>query len=288
MKGGFKLWSTIVDYFLILGAIVGVGFASGKEICVFFFDFGGASLIGLISFGLLYVYLFLIIQYISHKLKVNSYTQFNAIIFGNLCKITNIIMLINFIITGAGMLAGADYLFQTFFNIKYRIPSIVLSILTFAILIGGIKKIKSIANIIVPIMLAVIVINSIKNITPENVHLEITVKNGAMAVYYGLLFGVNNFVAAMPMLFETKLKRKGKLFVIITICFVILINILVLSGNNFTTSMPMFELSVSAWSSGYPPPSSSPPAPCGRQLSCSGENSTIPMPLSFSILRFSS
>ena len=32
MKGGVKLWSTVVDYFLILGAIIGVGFASGKEI----------------------------------------------------------------------------------------------------------------------------------------------------------------------------------------------------------------------------------------------------------------
>ena len=46
MKGGFKIWSTIVDYFLILGAIVGVGFASGKEICVFFFNFYSGNLSG--------------------------------------------------------------------------------------------------------------------------------------------------------------------------------------------------------------------------------------------------
>ena len=38
MRSGNKIWSTMVDYFLILGAIIGVGFASGKEICVFFFD----------------------------------------------------------------------------------------------------------------------------------------------------------------------------------------------------------------------------------------------------------
>ena len=43
MKGGNKLWSTVVDYFLILGAIIGVGFASGKEICVFFFDYQGSD-----------------------------------------------------------------------------------------------------------------------------------------------------------------------------------------------------------------------------------------------------
>lgn len=249
MKSGYKLWSTIVDYFLILGAIIGVGFASGKEICVFFFDFGGASLIGLLAFGLLYVYLFFVIQHISNKLKINSYDKFNAKMFGRLCKITKVVMLINFVITSAGMLAGADYLFETFFGVGFKIPSIILSVVTLLLLIGGIEKIKLVANIIIPLMLAVIVINSIRNITPQNVHMDITVQNGVMATYYGLLFGVNNFVAAMPMLFETKLRTKGKLFVILTICVVILLNILVFASNNFETSMPMFELSknVSPW-----------------------------------------
>ena len=249
MKSGCKLWSTIVDYFLILGAIIGVGFASGKEICVFFFDYGGASLIGLLAFGLLYVYLFFVIQHISHKLKINSYDKFNSAMFGRLCKLTNVVMLINFTITSSGMLAGADYLFQTFFGVGYKIPSIILSVLAFVLLIGGINKIKIVANIIIPLMLTVIVVNSIHNITPQNVHMEITVQNGVMAIYFGLLFGVNNFVAAMPMLFETKLKSKGKLIVILSICLVILLNILVFASNNFSTSMPMFELSqnVSPW-----------------------------------------
>ena len=91
MRSG-KIWSTIVDYFLILGAIIGVGFASGKEICVFFFDFDGASIIGLLSFGLLYVYLFFVIQYINKKLEINSYDEFNKAIFGKLCKFSKIII----------------------------------------------------------------------------------------------------------------------------------------------------------------------------------------------------
>ncbi|MBE5741528.1 MAG: hypothetical protein E7351_03285 [Clostridiales bacterium] len=249
MKGGNKLWSTIVDYFLILGAIIGVGFASGKEICVFFFDFGGASLIGLVSFALLYIYLFFVIQYVSHKLELNSYNEFNTAMFGKLCKLSNIVMLINFAITSAGMLAGADYLFDTFFGVGYKIPSIILSILTFVLLIGGIGKIKMVANVIIPVMITVIVVNSIKNITPQNVNMTITTRNGFMAVYYGLLFGVNNFVAALPVLFETKLKSKGKLAVILSICFIILLNILVFASQSFSTDMPMFELSqnVSPW-----------------------------------------
>ena len=248
MKGG-KLWSTVVDYFLILGAIIGVGFASGKEICVFFFDFGSASLFGLIAFGLLYIYLFLVVGHIGKKLQLNSYDKFNQMIFGKLCKFTNLVMLINFTITSAGMLAGADYLFKTFFGVGYKIPSLVLTLICFVLLIGGIEKIKSISNVIVPLMLAVIVINSIKNTTPINVNFDITAHNGAMAIYYGLLFGVNNFVAAFPILFETKFKSKGRLIVILTICVVILLNILVFASNNFQTDMPMFELSknVSVW-----------------------------------------
>ena len=249
MNGGKKIWSTVVDYFLILSAIIGVGFASGKEICVFFFDFDGAGLLGLISFGLLYIYLFFVIDYVKKKLELNSYDEFNTAMFGKLCKISNIVMLVNFAITCAGMLAGADYLFQTFFGIGYKIPSILLSVLTFVLLIGGIDKIKFVANLIIPIMIAVIVINSIANTNPENVHFEITNKNAYLAIYYGLLFGVNNFVAALPVLFETKLKSKGKLAVIFSICLIILLNILVFASNKFSTDMPMFELStnVSKW-----------------------------------------
>ena len=226
MKVNSNAFSVIIDYFLILSAIIGVGFASGKEICVFFFDFGSKSLIGLIGFGLLYIYLFFIVEYIKNKLNLQNYNDFNQKMFGKLCKLSNIILIINFSITSAGMLAGADYLFKTFFGVGYRIPSIVLSVLTFLLLLGGINKIKMVANIIIPIMIAVIVINSIDNINLENVHFEITQQNSMMALYFGLLFGVNNFVAALPVLFETKLKNKGKFFVILTICIIILLNIL--------------------------------------------------------------
>ena len=249
MKKTNNAFSVIVDYFLILSAIIGVGFASGKEICVFFFDFGSKSFIGLISFGLLYIYLFFVVEYVKNKLKLNTYDEFNQKMFGKLCKFSNIVLVINFSITSAGMLAGADYLFKTFFGVGYRIPSIILTVLTFLLLLGGINKIKIVANIIIPLMIAVIVINSIGNINPQNVNFEITKQNSLMALYFGLLFGVNNFVAALPVLFETKLKNKGKFLVILTICVIILLNILVFASNNFSTDMPMFELSanVSVW-----------------------------------------
>lgn len=238
-----KLWSTVVDYFLILSAIIGVGFASGKEIGVFFFNFGKMSIVSLLCFGLLYVYLFFVISYVKNKLSLNSYNDFNAKIFGSLSKFCTIVMLVNFAITSAGMLAGADYLFKTFFGLGHKIPSMVLSVTTFCLLLGGIEKIKSVANFIIPVMIATIVLNSIGNINPTNVHFDVCNQSSVVAVFYGLLFGVNNFVAALPILFEVKLKSKGKLLVILTICLIILLNILMLASNNFSTDMPMFELS---------------------------------------------
>lgn len=242
MKSG-KMWPTVVDYFLMLSAIIGVGFASGKEIGVFFFNFGKMSLVSLLCFGLLYVYLFYIVAYVKKKLELNSYNEFNAKIFGVLSKFSTIVMLVNFAITSAGMLAGADYLFETFFGIGYKIPSLILSVLTLGLLMGGIEKIKAVANFIIPVMIATIVLNSIGNVNPSNVHFDVCTQSSTMAIFYGLLFGVNNFVAALPVLFEVKLKTKGKLMVILTICLIILLNILMLASNNFSTDMPMFELS---------------------------------------------
>lgn len=242
MKKG-KMWSTIVDYFLILSAVIGVGFASGKEIGVFFFNFGKMSIVSLLCFSMLYVYLFYIVDYVKKKLSVNSYNDFNTKIFGALSKISMLVMLVNFSITCAGMLAGADYLFKTFFNVGFKIPSILLSVITLVLLRGGIDKIRIVANFIIPVMIATIVINSIGNINPNNVHFQVCEQNGVVAVFYGLLFGVNNFVAALPVLFEVKMKTKGKLVAIATISLIILLNILVLACNQFSTDMPMFELS---------------------------------------------
>ena len=244
-----SFFGAFVDYFLILSAIIGVGFASGKEISVFFFDFGQASILGLIAFALLYLYLFFVIDYVKHKIMANSYNEFNTTLFGKFVKISNVFMVVNFAITSAGMLAGADYLFETFFNVKYHIPSLTLSLIIFFLLIGGMGKIKFVSNLIIPIMIFAIVVNSIKNINPQNVNLPVVSQSGTMALWYGLLFGINNFVAALPIIFETKLKSKGKIFVIFSICLIILLNILVLASSNFSTDMPMFELSanVSSW-----------------------------------------
>lgn len=250
MESG-KKWSTLVDYFLILSAIVGVGFASGKEIYVFFYAYKGASIFGLVAFLLLYLYLFFIVQYVSKKLKLNSYDEFNQKMFGKLCKLSNVIMLINFSITSAGMLSGADYIFSNFFGIGFRVPSIIISFLAFFIVLGGIDRIKILANIILPIMIAVIVINGLKNINPQNVSMPITTSSSHMAIYFGLLFGVNNFVAALPVLFETKQNFKVKFFVIISICLIILLNIFILASNSFSTEMPLFELSANVSKSFY-------------------------------------
>lgn len=245
MKSGSK-WSTVVDYFLILGSIIGVGFASGKEISVFFFQFGKASLLGLVCFAMLYFWLFFVVTYISKKLEINSYDDFNKKIFGKFCKISKYLLLANFFITSAGMLAGADYLFLRFFDIGYKIPTIILSAITLILIVGGINKIRIASNFIIPIMLFVIVTNSIVNLTEKNVHLPICEGNFSMAVYYGLLFGLNNFATALPILFSVKTKKFTKPFVVLTVCFIILLNILVLANNEFLTDMPMFELSVNA------------------------------------------
>ncbi|MBR1988194.1 MAG: hypothetical protein IKA36_04035, partial [Clostridia bacterium] len=144
MSSGRK-WSTLVDYFLVLSGIVGVGFASGKEICIFFFDFGAYSFIGLVAFAVLYIYLFWLIDYIRLKININSYSEFNKIVFGKFCKITNIAMIVNFVITSALMTSGADYIFLSFIGIGYRVPTIILSIVGFFVLLGGIDKIKIVA-----------------------------------------------------------------------------------------------------------------------------------------------
>lgn len=240
MRSGEK-WSTIVDYFLILSAIMGVGFASGKEICVFFFDFGKYSVLGLLAFGLLYIYLFLMVDYIKNKLKVKTYDAFNERVMGKFCKVSNILLIVNFLILCAGMLSGADYLFIT--RGANRLPSIVLCILTFITLLSGIKGVRVCANIIIPVLLAVIVLNFVGNLKPNNVSLPEVKTSWVIAVFYGLLYGVNNFLPLLPTLFLCDFKKKGRVFTAVSITAIMLLCVLMFASNTFSTSMPMFELS---------------------------------------------
>jgi uncharacterized membrane protein YkvI len=152
--------------FVILGTIIGAGFASGREIFTFFNVYGYKGFIGLIvsmSFIGLIIYK---TNNIILKHNISSYSEFMSRIIGNkkrinsvINNIVNIFLFISFQIMVAGF--GAYFLQGLNINQMYGIVIIVvLSYITFLNNIEGLVKIN---EYLVPVMIIVILFLGFKS-----------------------------------------------------------------------------------------------------------------------------
>ena len=150
--------------FVITGAIVGAGFASGQEVYLFFFSHGIKGIIGIVLSS------FIIGVVISKTLKIindnniNTYNEFLDYLIKNkkikllINSIINIFILVTFYI----MIAGFGEYLQQEYKIDITLGSAILSLLCFIILKSNVRGFVKSNEILIPILL--IVITVIRNI----------------------------------------------------------------------------------------------------------------------------
>lgn len=136
--------------FLIIGAFVGGGFASAKEIVVYYSQYGVAGIIFCILSGILLFYLTRMFLMLG-KNNSNNYC-YTAFIFGKKYNFKSILILCNFVFV-ASMFAGIYELGEIFkpgFGIYFQITTVILSII---LLLKGIKGIEKLNMLLIPILL---------------------------------------------------------------------------------------------------------------------------------------
>lgn len=152
--------------FVIIGTLIGAGFASGREIYLFFMRYGANGKIGIILTGFITGIIIYRVLVIVKTYEINTYNKLLEIInwkYEKINKVINLIvnsfLLISFYIMVAGFCAYTE---QT-----YKIPSYISSI--FFVLICYIIFKKSIQGVIkanqilVPILVMLIAYLGIKN-----------------------------------------------------------------------------------------------------------------------------
>ena len=151
--------------FVIIGTVIGAGFASGKEIYVFFNEYQGKGLYGLIISAIItgtIIYKILISQ---DKENIKNYEQYldslkiNLRVKNILNNIMNIFLLISFYI----MIAGFCTYFKQEFNISHYISSIIVAVMCFFTFKSNIEGIMKINTILIPLLIFIILIISIKS-----------------------------------------------------------------------------------------------------------------------------
>lgn len=198
--------------FVIIGALIGAGFASGQEIYVFFYTYGMKGLMGIIISSVLIGYIIYKTFKIIQKNDISTYREFLEIIIEkdkkNLISILNLIINTFLLVTFFIMISGFGAYFEQQLGIDSLIGSVILAILCYIVFMTSTKGIVKVSTIIVPFLiffiiyigiqiLGIIDISNIQQYTINN-------NNSLMFILKSILYSSYNSILLIPVLITLK------------------------------------------------------------------------------------
>ncbi len=222
--------NTLKVIFVIVGTLIGAGFASGKEVYSFFAQYDGNGIIGIfISSFILSVVIYKVLK-ISLKNNINTYNPFTKILIKSdkireiLEIIINIFLVISFFI----MIAGFSAYLNQEFNIPNICGTIIISIVCYITFLGNIKMLVKINSILTPIIIIVIMALLCKSI-PTTIEWEID-ERIIRSIIKAVLYASYNSIILIPILLSLKeYINNEKQIKIIAIISYILVTILAIT-----------------------------------------------------------
>lgn len=150
---------------IIIGTMIGAGFASGREIYIFFNIYGIAGVLGIFISSIIMG--FVIYKVLKHirNIEVENYKQYLECIGVNnkvrevFSIIINIFLLVSFYI----MIAGFCTYFKQEFNISPYLIGIIVAFLCYFTFLNKIDGVTKINTILIPILIGVVILIGIKN-----------------------------------------------------------------------------------------------------------------------------
>ena len=144
---------------VIIGALIGAGFASGQEIFSFFYIYGKNGIYGILIMSILIgIFIYKSLKIIYQK-QVYNYNDFLNLFIKNtkirnvILWIVNVLLLVSFYI----MVAGFGAYFEQEIGINRIIGSIVLNLLCVIVFFSNIKGVLKASNLIVPFLIFFII-----------------------------------------------------------------------------------------------------------------------------------
>src|SRR5690625_428492 len=121
-----------------IGTIVGAGFATGKEIIVFFSIYGNAGTSGIVICGFLFIVVGTKMMIISSRIQAYSYKELNNYLFGNrIGKIVNFFIFLVVISITSVILSGAGAVFHEQLGLSYQFRIILTLLLCYFVVLKG-------------------------------------------------------------------------------------------------------------------------------------------------------
>lgn len=244
---------------VIMGTLIGAGFASGREIYLFFLQYGHMGQIGIIVSGIMTsIIIYLVLKKVKEK-QISNYFEFledinpkGKVINKIILIIVNSFLLISFYI----MIAGFSAYIKQIYKVPIYFSSIFFALICYVVFQKSLQGMMKINSYLVPFLLFLILYLGIKNI-PYLLQMEnlIQIETQAKGFFISsLLYASYNSIILIPVLVTVKdyikNNRQIKLlsffsgFLIIILSFVIYG--LLLKGQFFIQEleMPLLEITL--------------------------------------------
>lgn len=220
--GFFIMKNVLKLVFVIIGTLIGAGFASGQEVYLFFFSYGMKGLIGILISSIIIGVVIYSTFNILNKYKINTYKDFLNILIPKNTKlkiIANFIINIFILITFFIMIAGFGAYFEQEIGINRLVGSLILAIITFIVFMTSIKGVVKVNELIVPILIGfifIIGIISIKDIHILNLENYVIKTNYTNFALSAVLYSSYNSILLIPVLITLNnyVKNKKQIFYI--------------------------------------------------------------------------
>lgn len=195
---------------VIIGSIIGAGFASGKEIYLFFARFG---IYGILGLGIMSIIIGGIIYFVLSLVKeksIQNYHEFLQTInpkYPKINQIMNIIVNSFLLISFYIMVAGFSAYLKQVYQIPIMISAFFFMIACYIIFQKNVTGVMKMNEILVPILLLLIFCLGSK-ITGIGEFIESSSQNG---FFSSILYASYNSILLIPLLIslqETKLEKK--------------------------------------------------------------------------------
>lgn len=218
--------------FVVIGTLIGAGFASGKEVEIFFLRYGKSGILGMMLAGFTISLIIYRVLKIIEKCNIESYSDLIDNINDNkntnkLIKIIiNSFLLISFFI----MMSGISSYFKEEFNVPTIITSCLVSILCYLTLRNNINGITKINVLLVPFLIAFIIFITSLNIDyfTKNFNYIIETKQISIIdnwIWSAILYASYNSITLIPIVIGLKKYVKnnaGKISILSGVIFITL------------------------------------------------------------------
>ena len=221
---------------VIIGALIGAGFASGQEIYTFFYQYGINGILGIMISSLLIGFVTYRVFYICRKNKVSNYKDFLKGFINNEkhLEIFNTSMNIFILITFYIMIAGFGAYFEQQFGIHFLIGASILGLICYFVFLKDVLGLVKVNQFIVPLLIGSLFIIGIKVIDLKNIFeisRHVSENSSCKWVLDSVLYGSYNTILLIPVLIALRNlvnnKKEQCIISVLTVVLVIVLSLIV-------------------------------------------------------------